>query len=780
MGNGEDGRLRAGDVLKGHYRLIEEIGSGGGGIVYKAYHESLKKYVVVKQIRDAVKVVIDSRGEDDIIKNLRNSYLPQVYDFGETDGVIYTVIDYIEGESLDKVLAREGRFSNKEVLKWANQLADALAYLHRQNPPVIHSDIKPANIILTANRDICLIDFNISLAFDRKNNTSTGTSEGYSPPEQYHSAQAYRSRTGAESGIRRPERGGARFSRPDEENGRKTEYGGDGAAGGRDWERHTLFAGDGGESTQREGTVFAWDGGENAQRPGAAFAGDGGENAGGREQAPSRRRGRLTEALIGKGVDERSDIYSLGATLYTLLTGACPDPDFERIVPLSQCPVRVSDGFCKIIEKMMNLDPEERFRNGGELLRALKDIRKYDARQRSFRTFCVTSAVLVTLLWAAGAGLVFAGGRVRNREIVSAYNQELEDAARRIDEGDFDGAERLIDAAMERIPTRIDAYARKVLMLYDQGDYRGCVDYGRSAVNSPPYFVTNEADEKNLGDILFVMGNAYYELEDYANAVNCLETAISYNPENSAYYRDLGIALARAGNPQRASEILEQAVSLGIEQGSAYMLQGEIAYAEEEPEEAEELFLRALDLLEEPDLQRRCVMLCAKAYEKLGGGYLGQEIEFLETWIKTLDAGNGMQLTEQLAELYAKDGRPEEALEEFQKLRDTGYVSFRLLENMAILYQQTDQLDAAEEILKEAADRYPDRYETYKRLAFLEADRQQRLENGDRDYGKMREYYETAKGLYQSGDDAEMWQLENMMRELSEGGWFEQEEGKGL
>ena len=110
--------LQKGTKLNGVYTLLEEIGSGGGGIVYKAYHENLKKYVVVKQIKDVAKDVLDTRAEVDILKNLRNSYLPQVYDFIQSEGEIYTVIDFIEGESLDKTLRREGRIGQKEVLKW--------------------------------------------------------------------------------------------------------------------------------------------------------------------------------------------------------------------------------------------------------------------------------------------------------------------------------------------------------------------------------------------------------------------------------------------------------------------------------------------------------------------------------------------------------------------------------------------------------------------------------------------------------------------------------------
>ena len=80
--------LEKGSVLNQTYCLIEQIGSGGGGIVYKAYHKRLRKYVVVKEIRDCVKGILESRAEVDILKNLAHTYLPQVYDFLEIDGVI--------------------------------------------------------------------------------------------------------------------------------------------------------------------------------------------------------------------------------------------------------------------------------------------------------------------------------------------------------------------------------------------------------------------------------------------------------------------------------------------------------------------------------------------------------------------------------------------------------------------------------------------------------------------------------------------------------------------
>lgn len=713
--------LKAGTCLNHVYTLREEIGSGGGGIVYKAYHENLKKYVVVKQIKDVARDVLDSRAEADILKNLRNSYLPQVYDFLEIDGEIFTVIDYIEGDSLDKALEKEGRFKQKEVLKWAGQLLEALAYLHSQIPPIIHSDIKPSNIMLTPQGDICLIDFNVSLAFDEKMKISTGVSEGYSPPEQYQSYVMYREIIGQNIAE-------------DNQRERKTEY-----------------------VSQNENVVR------------------GSSSKDGWKEADSYKKGRVTQALMGKGVDERSDIFSLGATLYHLLTGMCPAENFEKIVPLSACKVSVSEGFTLIIEKMMNLSPDKRFQNGKEALEAIRNIRKYDRVYKRYKSFCIAAGGGIAVLYVTSALLIGAGIRIMQKEKTNWYNRMIEQAVQQINEGKLEQAEQYIEAAMERVPERIDAYESELLRIYESGDYEKCVDYGRNIVNSPQYYIQNNVDQQKLGNILYIMGNAYYELEDYNNAHNCLNMAITYNSENSAYYCDLGIVLAKTGNMDKAMEILEQAAALGLAQESIYMIQGEIAYADNRSEEAIKLFKKAFQIIESDNLKRRCVMLCIKAYEQMGDSCLDDEISFLESVRNTVEMHNNMQLTEKLAEAYAKSGAYERALQTFSELKTQGYLSYQLMRNMAVLYQQTDQVKQAKEVLIEMEAQYPDRYETYKRLAFLEADIQQKKPNDDRNYNQMKEYYEKAQQLYQGQNDfdGEMQQLENMIHELAAGNWFD-------
>lgn len=708
----------------GTYDIIEEIGSGGGGIVYKAYHKNLKKYVVVKQIKNAAKGILDSRAEADILKNLRNTYLPQVYDFLEIDGEVFTVIDYIDGESLDNVLEREGRISQKKVFQWALQLADALTCMHNSKPPIIHSDIKPENIMLRANGDICLIDFNVSLALEGKKRASVGVSEGYSPPEQYWNMEMYRSVTGnaSSSSIEQGKDRGKHFEKPSQ---RKTEY----------IPQEILEA----------SKVFL-----------------------------EMKAGPLVSKYIGLGVDERSDIYSLGATLYHLLTGICPPGDFEKIVPLKKCKCNVSEGFEKIIEKMMELDAGKRYRNGGELLNALNNVHKIDSFYLKYvRNRAVTGIALATL-YISSALMILFGFNMRNREMINLYNHTVEEAGVKIEEGEFAEAQRLIEDAILQIPSRIGAYEKEVLRLYTSGEYEECIRYGRNTVNSPPYYVESDSDKTSLGNILYIIGNAYYETGDYENAAFCLENAISYCPDNSAFYCDLGIVYAKAGNMDKAEEILSQSEGLGLGQTEIILIKGEMELYAGRPKQAVELFKQALGQIEGQDKQLRCVMLCAKAYDQLGDSYIDEEIAFLNQWKNSLGYRGELQIGEKLGDVYARNQEYEKSLKEFLALKDNGFVSYQLQENIAILYQQTDQFQFANEILCEMADLYPERYETFKRLAFLEADIQQTKANRERDYTKMREYYEKAVDLCHGEEDSdmEMQQLEAMIRELAAGNWF--------
>ncbi len=172
-------------VIADIYEIQEEIGAGGGGIVYRGRHQRLDKQIVLKADKRTLDTKAETlRREVDMLKGLSHTYIPQVYDFVQENGVVYTVMDFIDGESLDHVLKRGQALSQPQVIRWACQLLEALVYLHGRPPHgILHGDIKPANIMLRPNGDICLIDYNIALALGEDGAVRAGFSRGYASPE---------------------------------------------------------------------------------------------------------------------------------------------------------------------------------------------------------------------------------------------------------------------------------------------------------------------------------------------------------------------------------------------------------------------------------------------------------------------------------------------------------------------------------------------------------------------------------------------------------------------
>ena len=130
-------------------------------------------------------------------------------------------------------------------------------------------------------------------------------------------------------------------------------------------------------------------------------------------------------------------------------------------------------------------------------------------------------------------------------------------------------------------------------------------------------------------------------------------------------------------------------------------------------------------------------------------------------------------------DLAAKDSSKskkyeKKALEIFKQIKKSGYSTFRLEENIAILYENQGDLDSAQKQLQQMQEDYSDDYRVYKRLAFLEADKQQHLENRARDYTQMKKYYDRAEELYKTQDkeDIEMSTLDAQMQDVIDGGWL--------
>ena len=313
------------------YCIEAKIGAGSGGTVYKAWHARLQKYVVIKEtpseyetlnryFKRCLSGAIETPCiEADALKNVKSPYLPQVYDIIEESGHVYTIMEYIEGESFDKLLERGRRFAQAEIVKWYSQLASALRIIHEQD--VCHRDIKPANIMLTLDGDICLIDFNAAIV-SGKSARFISRSPGYASPEQNEIFE--------------------RIEHSRHENDRICHY------------RNKPTQSDMGNKTELSSDdplhPIVW---------------------------PESMRKRIMNTKDTQPADsidwKRSDIYSLGATMYHILTEKRPQERASEIISISKLGYFDAE-LTRIIEKSMQPEPSDRFASASELATSIRSL----------------------------------------------------------------------------------------------------------------------------------------------------------------------------------------------------------------------------------------------------------------------------------------------------------------------------------------------------------------------------------------------------------------------
>lgn len=396
-------------IIASTYEIERRLASGGGGIVYLARHLRLGKQVVLKADKRTVSAGADVlRREVDALKNLSHTYIPQVYDFFVEDGTVYTVMDYIEGESLDIPLKRGERFSQAQIIRWACQLLEALCYLHSRPPHgILHSDIKPANIMVTPEDNICLIDFNIALALGEKGAVRVGFSRGYASPEHY----------------------GVDYS----------------AINATEVEDEDLLTR---VSVQCAETML----------PGET------------RYTQSAQTSERTVLL-----DVRSDIYSLGATLYHLLTGKRPAQDASSVEPITD-PL-VSDAVKRIIQKAMEPNPELRYQTARDMLQDFLSLHENDPRTKKHKRQTRTAAILCGTMLLLGGIATFTGLKqmehAQEEAVIAAEAAKEQERLAKEAEAEAKEAEQAAKTALELIGLSNQACA--------EGDVQQAIDCARQA-----------------------------------------------------------------------------------------------------------------------------------------------------------------------------------------------------------------------------------------------------------------------------------------------------------
>lgn len=190
-------RLQAGTTLQDRYLILGMLGAGGMSSVYKGrdlHFPNVTKLVAIKEMVNLIAdqtmyemVVRNFEREADLLATLSHRAIPTIYDNFTHNNRSYLVMEYIDGDDLETIIADSDEFLPEDkVVGWAIELCDVLNYLHHHQPqPIIFRDMKPSNVMIDQHGHVRLIDFGIARHFQPgQKGTMIGT-EGYSPPEQY-------------------------------------------------------------------------------------------------------------------------------------------------------------------------------------------------------------------------------------------------------------------------------------------------------------------------------------------------------------------------------------------------------------------------------------------------------------------------------------------------------------------------------------------------------------------------------------------------------------------
>lgn len=699
------------------YSSIRPLGEGGMGTLYRAHKDSLDVDVVIKRVKQKFKGRMDERAEANILKTLKHKYLPRIYDVIESpSGYVYTIMDMIPGENMQNYVKTHGPVSQKLAYRWACQLCEVIAYLHSQVPPILHCDIKPSNIMITPNEDICVIDFNTSLVFS-KGVLAIGATPGYAAPEQY-------TRPGAS---------------PD-----------------------TI------ETVPLEETMplrgykdaFAYQNVRSNKDPS------------GRCVSNSVTAAQATNAGGYGTISKRTDVYGIGATLYYAITGQQPGHSLKDVRPITSYKLKFSRSFLLIIARAMMKRQEERFCDAQEMLRALQDIHAIDGRYKKVvHSQRVVAAVSLVLAVSGTLAILFGVQRI-GVERYAAYDALVRKGRTAADEMRFDEAEQDLQQAIAIYDDQLEAYVEQAVLLYRQGKYQECID----AVETTQSRELKYYSRQSVANLYNVAAEAYYELENYESAAMMYQKAIGYSPDILSYYQGEATALIQLGDYSGADEVLAEMAKAvpDAEQSGAYqVVQSELLRKQGDLPDALDAARKAIGSADGNDQLARAYRLAASICEDIGNSMLSEEINLLNQGIEQLPDGYYNALAGQLASAYIRQakatgnpGYQKDALRTYQQLEKNGNTTLEVRLNIAMLQYQLHDFSKAMEMLQALKDDYPKDYRVYKWLAFVQGELD--LQNGA-SYTKTLGYYETAAELYRAEQasgvyDPQMNELDRMAR----------------
>ncbi len=577
--------LPIGTILDGKFKIVQVLGEGGMGTVYKVelvgrpgYFRAIKELLInpTTSLEERRSAIERFDKEIDLLFNLKHPRIPSFMLSFQERGNYYFVMEFVPGQSLDRMLEkRNAPLNEDDVIKWMMQVCEALTYIHSFNPPIILRDLKPGNIMVTDTGDVQLIDFGIARRFDpnKRTNTENLGTISYASPEHLGSL--------ASPGQRR-----------------------------------------------------------NPQNP-----------------------SKLVQT------DARSDIYSLGATMYHLLTNYEPDPiqtpatgsilaknsrlRTVRVGTTAVCPVE------QVIIKAMQQNPAQRFQNAEAMRAALQHCLPNNAVPTTIQIPAMSSPNATILVPASGvicprcgfqnrpgakfckrdgqplvqgatpvppqariptASRIPIRARPSAQPIVSqpirarpitatkpASDPVAAANAAKVGQHQF-GNKNYVEA-IQQFKLALSLAAPSYEVLYNLG--RAYRQYSLSAKDKDKKLFTDNMRmaaeqfqaaarvKSNALDALFQLGMCYRDMALYPQATDIFMKALQLKPDDSAIYYQLGMVSMEQGYNQNAEKQFLEGLKLSPEHAGILTALGHLYLQMDRPQKAIERLLQAIKYQED-------------------------------------------------------------------------------------------------------------------------------------------------------------------------------------
>ena len=528
--------LPLGTILDGKFKIVQVLGEGGMGTVYKVeqvgkpgYFRAVKELIISPNTpADELKSAIERFDKEiDLLFNLKHPLIPSLILSFQERGNYYFVMEFVPGRSLEKILEdSKSPLDEDQVINWMMKVCEALSYIHTRTPPIILRDLKPGNIMITPDDNVQLIDFGIARKFDpnKRTNTENLGTISYASPEHLGSITA-----------------------------------------------------------------------------------------------PGQKRSALNPGKLVQ-TDARSDIYSLGATMYHLLTNHEPDPIQTptagsilaknprlrtlRIGNRVVCPVE------QVIIKAMQQDPAKRFQSAEAMRVALQYCLPNSATPTTVQIQAISPNATIVVPMGE---LICPKCGFHNRPGAKFCKRD----GQPLIQGAIAVPPRVSVQAVSKatLPPRPVQPSRAAVNVTQARDQQGAYRLGLQFLNSKNYaeavnqFKMAQVPGNSSYDVLYNLGRAYRQYgqsvknnnknlftENMKFAAEHFEQAVALKPNAIDAYFQLGMTYHDLGLFDKAIAAFKKALQYSPNDSAIYYQLGTVAMDQFYDREAEAYFLEGLKI----------------------------------------------------------------------------------------------------------------------------------------------------------------------------------------